>query len=211
LRGTAGASARREYERRRARREQAVRERHPRVGGLLLALRNAPAHESSWARGADGEAMVAAALEARCRPEVALLHDRRLPGSRANIDHLAVTPSGVWVIDAKRYSGRIRVVEPLSGAPRLDIGGRDRSSLVEGLHRQVEVVKTVLAPGGPVPVHGVLCFVQGELPLLRTPVIGGFPLLGRRALAKRLNADGPLGVGEIEAVTTALAHALSPA
>lgn len=35
-----------------------------------------------------------------------VLRDRRIPGSRANIDHLAVTPTGVHVIDAKRYNGR---------------------------------------------------------------------------------------------------------
>jgi hypothetical protein len=155
--------------------------------------------------------MVAAALEARCRPEVTLLHDRRVPGSFANIDHIAVAPSGVWVIDAKRYKGRIKVVNPLFGPPRLEIAGRDRSSLVDGLRRQVELVRSVLAPVGEARVHGVLCFVEGELPLLRTPVMEGFPLLGRRSLAKRLNADGSLGVREIEAATSALAHALSPA
>jgi hypothetical protein len=37
--GRAGASARREHERRKARREQAVRDRHPRIASLLLALR----------------------------------------------------------------------------------------------------------------------------------------------------------------------------
>jgi hypothetical protein len=185
--------------------------RHPRVGGLLLALANPPAHESSWARGADGEALVAAALEARCRPEVALLNDRRVPGSSANIDHIAVAPSGVWVIDAKRYKGRIRVVNPPFGPSRLEIGGRDRSSLVAGLTGQVELVKSVVAPVCQAPVHGALCFVDGELPLVRTPVMAGFPLLHRRSLAKRVNADGPLGVDEIEAVTTALAHALSAA
>jgi hypothetical protein len=35
-----------------------------------------------------------------------LLHDRRIPGTRANIDHLAVTPTGVYVIDTKKYQGR---------------------------------------------------------------------------------------------------------
>lgn len=50
--GTAGASGRREYERRRARREGEVRKRHPRVGNLLLKFQEAPEHEKAWATGA---------------------------------------------------------------------------------------------------------------------------------------------------------------
>jgi hypothetical protein len=34
-----------------------------------------------------------------------VLHDRSVPGTRSNIDHLAVVPSGVWVIDTKHYAG----------------------------------------------------------------------------------------------------------
>src|SRR5690349_2538177 len=36
--GTPGASARREYERRQAKHESGVREKHPKLGGLILAL-----------------------------------------------------------------------------------------------------------------------------------------------------------------------------
>jgi len=32
-------------------------------------------------------------------------------------------------------------------------------------------------------VHGAFCFVEGDLPLLGTPEIRGFPLLHRRLLA----------------------------
>jgi hypothetical protein len=209
---TAGASARREHERRRARREAKVRARHPRLGGLLLALGEAPADERRWARGARGEEMVAEALDARCRPEVAVLHDRRIPGSRANIDHIAVGPGGVWVIDAKRYAGRIRVERPLFGQPKLMVGRRDRTKLVDGLAKQVALVAPLAESAVPdVSVRGALCFVEGELPLIGTPTIGGFPLLERRRLAKRLNADGPLALDAIAAVTEALARRFPPA
>lgn len=110
--GSAGASARRERERRKARREDAVRNKHPRIGGLLLALAEPPAHERRWAHGAGGEEMVAQTLDQHCRPHVAVLHDRRIPGSKANIDHIAIAPTGVWVIDTKRYKGKIEVVKP---------------------------------------------------------------------------------------------------
>ena len=78
------------------------------------------------ATGARGEEMLADSLVRRC-PDVLLLHDRQLPGSRANIDHIAIAASGVYVIDAKRYKGKIEVQTPLFGTPKLKIAGRDRT------------------------------------------------------------------------------------
>ena len=191
--GTAGASARREHQRRRAARERRVREKHPRVGGALLALSAAPGHESAWARGADGEERLARSLTKRLDERVIVLHDRRVPGSRANIDHLAVTPAGVWVVDAKRYKGKVAVSKPLFGQPKLIIGGRDRSKLVDGLAKQVTLVQTVVAALEPsVLVRGALCFVDADLPLLGNLSFNGYPLLYPRQLARRLNTRGPL-------------------
>jgi hypothetical protein len=210
--GTAGASARREHERRKARREDDVRRRHPRVGTLLLAVGDAPQHERRWARGAGGEELVAEALAKRCGDAVRVLHDRRMPRSRANIDHVAVALSGVWVVDTKRYAGKIRVAKPLFGADRLEIGGRDRTKLIDALARQVDAVATLvdeLAPG--TPVHGAICFVEGDLPLLGTPAIRGFPLLHRRSLAKRLNAGGPLTSATVDGLAEVLAARLPAA
>ena len=50
-----------------------------------------------------------------------MLHDRRIPGTRANIDHIAVASSAVWVIDAKRYNGKLAVSPPLFGNAKLMI------------------------------------------------------------------------------------------
>lgn len=210
--GTAGASARREHERRKARREERTRAQHPRVGELLLAVRGEPQHELAWVRGAQGEELVAAALAKRCTAEVRVLHDVRVPGSRANIDHLAIAPSGVWVVDSKRYKGKVEVRKPLLGAASLRVGGRDRTGLVEGLQQQLRVVETALVhAGADVPVRGAFCFVDSELPLLGTPSIDGLLLLTRRGLAKRLNATGPLTAGERGLVAAALLGRFRPA
>jgi Nuclease-related domain len=123
--GTPGASARREGERRRANRERRTREKHPHTAGLRLALGKAPTYESAWETGAAGEEKLGAFLTHRC-PTAEPLHDRRMPGSRANIDHLAIAPSGVYVIDAKRYKGKIEVRKPLFGKPKLMIAGRNK-------------------------------------------------------------------------------------
>jgi hypothetical protein len=207
--GVAGASARRELARRRANRERRTRARHPVVGGALLAIRDAPSHERVWGTGAAGEEATARYLAERC-PDALVLHDRQIPGRRANIDHIAVVPSGVYVIDSKRYKHRkVRVATPLVGSQKLLIDGRDRTKLVDGLLRQADMVSEVLSAVAPgVPVRGVFCFVDGDVPLLGTPIIRQFAVLNRRRLARRLRRNGPLGHDRIREIASELAHRL---
>lgn len=138
----AGASAQREYYRRSQRREAAIRAKHPKLGRLILALADEPAHTRVWAQGARGERAVAAKLEELAGEHVAVMHDRallRVDGrvSRANLDHIAVAATGVWVIDAKTHRGALEVRR--SGglfSPRVEklyIGGRDKTVLLDGL------------------------------------------------------------------------------
>lgn len=145
--------------------------------------------------------ILAATLAKRCG-EIPVLHDRRMPGrSSANIDHIAVAASGVYVIDTKRYKGKIEVAKPLFGRPKLEVAGRDQTKLIEGLTRQVAAVRSALADLGHdgVPLHGCLCFVApagllagGGLPSLRTLRIDGYALYSPAKLARRLNGRGPL-------------------
>lgn len=143
---------------------------------------------------------------------VVVLHDRRIPHSPANIDHIAVAPSGVWVLDTKRYKGKVAVHKPLLGAAKLTIAGRDRSRLVDGLARQVALVETALADvAADVRVRGALCFVDADLPLLGTLRINGYPLLYPKALAKRINANGPLAAELVHVAAVELARRFPPA
>jgi hypothetical protein len=57
--------------------------------------------------GARGEEKLAGAILAM--PGVNVLHDRRVPGSSANIDHIVIAPAGIFVVDAKLYQGLIRI------------------------------------------------------------------------------------------------------
>ncbi len=210
--GTAGASALREYDRRRRSREQRVRQKHPRIGGLILALGDAPAHETAWARGAAGEQRVAAALAKYVHDDVVVLHDRRIQHSRANIDHIAIAPSGVWVIDAKRYKGKVAVRRPLFGSATLTIAGRDKTGLIQALADQVALVDSALVGIiSGVPVHGALCFIDSELPLLGTLTLGGFAIVHPKPLAKRINSAGPLSQTGIGRLASQLAQLFPPA
>lgn len=53
--GTPGASARREYERRQAKRETRIRAKHPRLGRFILAATDDPQSTTAWHTGALGE------------------------------------------------------------------------------------------------------------------------------------------------------------
>jgi hypothetical protein len=68
----------------------------------------------------------------------------------------------------------------------------------------VAAVAAVIDPG--VPVRGAFCLVDAELPLLGNLSFRGYPLLGRRKLAKRLNGRGPLPDAEVRALTAFLAE-----
>lgn len=76
------------------------------AGGAALLLW--PRHDPSrWARGAAGELATAALLEHLPGRHWVVLHDLALPGSRANVDHLVIGPTGVWVVDTKAYRARL--------------------------------------------------------------------------------------------------------
>jgi Nuclease-related domain len=213
-RGTPGASATREHERRRRNREARIRRRHPLIGGLLLAIGGAPAHETAWATGGHGEQSVARGLERRTSSGPAiLLHDRRMPGGYGNIDHLAIAPRGVFVIDTKAIRGRVRVSRPLFGRATLLVGRRDRGHLVNSLDRQVAAVRSALARNGrgDVPVQGAFCFTKAELPLFGSSEIRGHRLCSERSLGRRLNAKGALGREAIDVLARSLASSFPPA
>jgi hypothetical protein len=135
--------------------------------------------------------------------------------SRANIDHLAVAASGVWVVDAKTHKGQLEVRRSggLFGprVERLFIGGRDQTKLLAGLTSQVEAVRQVLlGVGADVPVRGVLCFVGTELPRFGE-AIAGVPLAGRRGLGKLLKQSGDLAAEDREALAEYLSTRFVPA
>jgi Nuclease-related domain len=63
----------------------------------------------AWQRGAEGERHVARLLEPLVRAGWGVSHDLRIPGSKANVDHLVTGPPGVFAIDTKNYRGRLRL------------------------------------------------------------------------------------------------------
>lgn len=217
----AGGSARAEGDRRRAAQQarlRADREARPVVARIRQGLFPEPDAGAPWHKGAVGEEQLAASMNPLVEDgTISALHDRRIPRSSANIDHLVVAASGLWVIDAKRYSGRI--AKDVRGGffnsrTVLSVGGRDRTSLVDGMKKQVAVVQGVLSesPVEAVAVHAALCFVDGDWGLRLEPfAIDGVLVTWPRALRARLAEPGHLDSAGRELLVGALARALPPA
>jgi Nuclease-related domain len=136
----------------------------------------------AWRRGAAGERRTARLLGPLERHGWAVLHDMALPGSRANIDHLAIGPGGVFVIDSKQYRGRLQVdpsgrlchgrypLAPVLGAVSFEADQAARVRQDPG----VAVVPIVAVHGAQVPwgkvvINGVPVLAARRLPnMLRT-------------------------------------------
>lgn len=72
--------------------------------------------------GAAGEAVLPRLL--RTLPDTfTLLNGVPVPGSRADIDHVLVGPSGIWAIEAKHHVGMVQCVGDAWGYSRLGPGG----------------------------------------------------------------------------------------
>jgi hypothetical protein len=125
-----------------ARRQREKAERHARVAEL-------------YERGADGESATALALNPLHGQGWKTFHDVRWPGrQRANIDHIAVGPAGVFVIDSKNWSGDVRLESDV-----LYQGGRRREREVAAA-ADAALAVTQLLQG--LPATAVLCFVRPE-------------------------------------------------
>ena len=212
--GEAGASARREGLRRANKRERETLARHPRVGKLLLAVRDETQSVRSWKKGALGEEALGARLNELASERLVVLHDRRIPGSRANIDHIVVAPGGVFVIDAKHYGGQVEK-RNLGNIFRKDVrvyvGRRDCTKLVLGSEDQAEVVRDVLSPlgFGDVPVRPVLCFIGAEWGLFASPFkLGHVLVTWPKFLYELLTKNDEVETAAIQDVAHALAAAL---
>ncbi|WP_246104556.1 nuclease-related domain-containing protein [Rudaeicoccus suwonensis] len=209
--GVAGSSARRVYERRKAKDEERLRQKRGKLGGIAVALSDEKQSTKAWATGAVGEERLGAWLDSLVSESIAVLHDRRIPGTKANIDHIAVKTAGIWVIDAKRNKGKPELrMEGGILRPRVEkvlVGRRDCTKLVDGVLKQIDLVRGLV---GDVPVTGALCFVEAEWPLIGGAfTTRGVHALWPKRLAKMLaEADGSV---DVPAVRQTVATHLKPA
>ena len=154
------------------------------AGSLWWMLR-LPADSIYWARGVEGERRAAEQLEPLLGVGYIVLYGRLIPGMNADIDSLVIGPSGVFVVETKNWSGKLRVVND-----RLFVGDNDRSWVVEQLYRNA--VATQIALGDEltparITVTPILCAIGG---VATHGTAGGVHVVDGRGLAA-LISDRP--------------------
>jgi Nuclease-related domain len=127
-----------------------------RVAKLRNQLDHAERAERAWAAGAEGEAQVARIVDELQLQGWKALHDVRWPGRpKANLDHLLIGPGGVIVVDAKNWTGNVRLHNGM-----LRQNGYSRERDVSGVLQQCAAVAALLEPQHRRLAQGWLCMVQ---------------------------------------------------
>lgn len=196
--GAPGAGAE-EQASRRARRLARLREEAARGSEVDEALlRKALADQRAWSVGAEGERHVAEVLTTMARYGWTALHDVHWPGRpQANIDHIAVGPGGVVVIDAKNWSGTVTVRDGV-----LRQNGYQRARQADGVAQASAAVTTLLPPEHRTATRAVLCLAAQDQ--VAEPV-QGVDVVGRWQLPELLLGLPPrLSVYEVADIARAL-------
>jgi hypothetical protein len=196
---SAGGSAQAEYERRAARHAADVRRRRPRIlafgavvaivgllvlmvnplwGGVVLlfdvvvasALFATPNSITAWQTGEQGELRTGRLLEPLEAQGFRILHDRKIPGSRANIDHIVIGPPGIFVVETKSLGGTLQIRDN-----DVFVSGRRRTKMIDEVKREALAVQTALAgelAANRWTVSPIICVHRADLPWLRSEVAG---------------------------------------
>jgi hypothetical protein len=138
----------------------------------------------AWRFGARGERRTARILARLERDGFVAFHDLVLRGSPANVDHLVIGPTGVFVIDSKLYRGAVRV--GMDG--RLWYGGRSLDRVLGTLWWEAQQVAEALAAGPEIRVYPVLCMHEARLPWLEELTVDGVPVIAGSALYMALRS-----------------------
>lgn len=199
--GVPGLSTQREFERRQAKREKRIEDRWGTGfrGKVIKRLSEDPQTTTAWAKGARGEERTAALLNKTLADKAHILHDRKVPKTRGNIDHLVIASSGVWIIDSKRYKGAVsrrEVGNRSAREVRLYVGRRDQTKVVTGMRWQYDAVRRVVGPY--VPVHTALMFIGAEWPVFAKPFRIDDVWIGRpEKIIKLVAEDGTISVDQM--------------
>lgn len=189
--------------------------------GVLVSLgREAwgrPPTTEAYGIGADGEEATARLLQRLERKGFVVLHDRRIPGARENLDHVVIGPSGVSTIETKSWSGKVRITR--TGVLH---NGRSADAVIAQAKRQAAAVQRALPQRvlpqrdlrAPLDVRPVVVVHRApiELSRLQQPLVDGVRWCGPRRLTATLRS-GPtiLSDSDVREIAAVLDRALPAA
>ena len=176
-------------------------------------------NRSQGLKGATGEYLMDRYLHEHLTDGEVILTDRRVPGGDANIDHVVVASSGVWIIDSKMWEGKIvyKAKSMTSAKMKLTIGGEDRTAKIQTIYNLVIPVAGVIEDRN-IPIHPAMVFVEGDWgsrAALR--FLSGKPykhegvwLTAPIVLKKLIQEPGPLTTSDIAQIGLKLDEVLIP-
>jgi hypothetical protein len=160
----------------------------------------------AWRDGARGERATARRLQRLERHGYVVLHDLQVPGSRANLDHLAVGPAGVFVIDSKYYRGDLQLAVdgmlwygryPLAQQLATAVWATLRVAEALQLPPEVPVVPLLVIHRAPVPWGGL--------------TVAGVQVIPPSALADTLGRQAIVPTAQVELIAGQATARLRPA
>lgn len=174
------------------------------VAAILAALAMVVAIDrmnvaESWRIGAEGEQKTASYLAGLEAAGFIVRHDRRVPGYGGNVDHIAIGPTGVWVIETKSYRGGVEVY-----GDRLEVNGQPRDRIVDQVYKEAVALQIALGDrlsSIGITVSPVLCLHRAKLGWFDKSV-RGVRIVDGRGLAKLLRSGETL-LGEEQVATLA--------
>lgn len=159
----------------------------------------------AWSRGAEGERLTAAELDRLVPLGWSVLHDLPAPGG-GNIDHIAVGPPGVAVLDAKNWSGTVTITPDR----RLVRAKYDHTAELDRLRDLASHVRGLLERDGlSISVRGYLVLVGDDDRDRAFEDIGDLRVGGLDRLVRRLDQKSNLAPDLVDAVADSIGGALS--
>lgn len=143
--------------------QQQVERLEAAVAEARRRLAHAEQQLHAWRQGADGERRTGEVLAQLEPAGWMVMHDLHWPGRPyANIDHIVIGPTGVFVIDSKNWSGNVEV---RGGVLRQN--GYARTAECEGVAAAAAAVCAYLEPQHRSIVVAVLCLVDRPTPSMQ--------------------------------------------
>lgn len=176
---------------------------------LALALSAGQAGLASFLKGARGEERVGrilGMLSADHHVFHGLPAARGRAGARGDLDHVVVGPTGVFVIETKRWAGAVTIADG-----RILVGGQEPSRPpVEQVQRAAEALRARLreACGDTVTVQPILCFADATGGGIATRGVSGVLVCDDQRLlgAIREHDEAPLPPTLRASIVAALVH-----
>jgi Nuclease-related domain len=166
-------------------------------------LRFRPSEQArTWQRGAAGERRTARLLDRLTRDGYMVFHDLAVPNSPANVDHLVIGPSGVFVIDSKQWTGSVH-----QGADGLAWHNHYRlDRTLETVRWEARAISRLLSTrtAAVVCVHGAHVHGGGL-------EVQGVAIVSAHLLRSALGYDRVLSDADVELLATTALTSLRPA